>query len=138
MYNVTDTKDLKIFLSCLPEVNLNFDNRIKYPLICTNQPYLLVFSKDKKYRIEIPDNFYYDGATIFRCFWRVAGHPLQPEYQTASIFHDYICEHKEVIENNRKLSSEIFYNLLLFCKVNKLLAKIMYLAVDNFQKTQRW
>ena len=85
------------------------------------------------YRIDIPQNYHYDGATIFRLLWRLIGHPLTPQFQLGAVFHDYICQNPNLVDNDRKLSSEILYYLLINRNVHKLLAKIMYFFVELYQ-----
>lgn len=135
MYKIFENKKLSIFLSHYPECQINLSYKITsdLPLICTNQPYLFVKKDDKNYKIEIPQNFYYDGATILRLLWRLIGHPLTPQFQLGAVFHDYLCKFPEIIDYDRRLSSDIFYHLLIYQKVNKIKAKIMFYAVDIFQ-----
>lgn len=141
MYEVIKNNELKIYLSHLPRSYINNyikGNKPEYPLTCDNTPYLLVMYNKNVYRIQLPNNFQYDGATIFRFLWKVIGHPLLPEFQTGAVFHDYMCRHKESVDNNRKLSSQVFYYLLLFSGVKKPLAKIMYTFVDLWQRKEHW
>lgn len=86
------------------------------------------------YDIFIEEGYTWDGASIPFGFRWMLGGKGNPEFLIPSMVHDIMCENKDIVNRNRKLSSLIFYYLLLACKCNKLKAKIMYAAVDNFQK----
>jgi hypothetical protein len=77
-----------------------------------------------------PVNYQYDGATIPFHIGKGNMKLLIP-----ALWHDLICEHKEKVAYNRKLASLIFKDLLLQCGVNKVLAHLMYIAVDTWQRT---
>ena len=87
---------------------------------------------DKVYFISNETNYKYDGASIPFKIGKGNMKLLIP-----SMFHDIMCEDKILVDKNRKLSSMIFKELLLQCKVNKLTAEIMYLTVDNYQKLMK-
>ncbi len=91
-----------------------------------------------EYRFWIEKGFTWDGATINRVFWRLIGSKTSPEFQTPSLLHDYICTHKDCINNDRLLSSKVFRGLLLASGVSKFKADIMFMAVDNFQRFCHW
>ena len=78
--------------------------------------------------ISNPSEYIYDGASIPFKIGKGNMKLLIP-----ALFHDLMCEDKSIINYNRNLSSKIFKDLLLQCKVNKLIAEVMYLAVDNYQ-----
>lgn len=79
-----------------------------------------------------PVNYQYDGATIPFRIGKGNMKLLIP-----AMWHDIMCERKDKINYNRYLSSIVFRELLLQCGVNKLIAQIMFLAVDTFQRTQK-
>lgn len=85
--------------------------------------------KEIKKIISNPSEYIYDGASIPFKIGKGNMKLLIP-----ALFHDLMCEDKSRIDFNRRLSSLIFKDLLLQCKVNKITAQIMYLAVDNYQK----
>ena len=106
-----------------------------------NKPYLnkigvnfYISYNNTVYCIFIPKGYTWDGATIPFGFRWILGGKGNPSFLIPSMVHDKLCENKYLVDNDRELSSLIFYNLLLACKCNKLKAKIMYLAVDNYQK----
>ena len=83
---------------------------------------------EKTYYISNKTGYCYDGATIPFKIGKGNMKLLIP-----ALWHDIICEDKTLVDYNRKLSSMIFRELLLQCKVNKLTANIMYEAVDLYQ-----
>ena len=91
----------------------------------------------KVYDIYIEKNYTWDGASIPFGFRWMLGGKGNPAFLIPSMVHDKMCEEKDVVGRDRELSSLIFYYLLLACKCPKWKAKIMYLAVNNFQKLNR-
>lgn len=85
------------------------------------------------YKISLSPGIKEDGATIHRLFWRVIGHPLQPDFITASTFHDAACKNHKIVGGNRRLASEIFKELLLFSGVHHFKAYIMTEFMDAWQ-----
>lgn len=79
--------------------------------------------------ISNPSEYTYDGASIPFKIGKGNMKLLIP-----ALFHDLMCEDKSLINYNRNLSSKIFRDLLIQCKVNIFVAQIMYLAVDNYQR----
>lgn len=104
----------------------------KRPFIAKKSALIKVEYDGKTYYICNDTNYIYDGATIPFKIGKGNMKLLVP-----AIFHDIICENKEKVDYNRYLSSLIFRELLIQCKVNKLIAWAMFHIVDNFQKTQR-
>ena len=85
--------------------------------------------KETKKIISNPTIYPYDGASIPFKIGKGNMKLLIP-----ALFHDLMCDDKSRIDYNRNLSSKIFRDLLIQCKVNKLTAQVMYLAVDNYQR----
>ena len=84
-----------------------------------------------------------DGCTIPKVFRWLIGCPHTGKYLPASIIHDYILEHPQTVNYNRRFASRIFKTALLNEGVSPLKAQIMYLAVDIWQavkniKTKKW
>lgn len=79
--------------------------------------------------ISNPSEYIYDGASIPFKIGKGNMKLLIP-----ALFHDLMCDDKSRIDFNRRLSSLIFKDLLTQCKVNKVIAQIMFLTVDNYQK----
>ena len=73
--------------------------------------------------------YVFDGATIPFNIGKGNMKLLIP-----ALFHDIMCERKNLVFFSRNLSSVIFRELLLKCKVNIFKAYCMYMAVDNYQR----
>ena len=104
----------------------------RYPFMTQKIAVLHVIDGQKKYILSNPQNYKYDGATI--PFGLCKGNP---KLLTPAMFHDLMCENKEIIGYNRYLSSCVFRELLILFKVNTIIAYIMFLFVDIYQRTQR-
>jgi hypothetical protein len=90
---------------------------------------LTVFLKDRQFTITALKGYCYDGATIPFGLGKGNMKLLIP-----ALFHDIMCDKKELVNCDRNLSSLIFKELLLLCEVPKWKANVMYFAVDNFQR----
>lgn len=113
-------------------VGYNCKNK-KKPFYLLYAVYVIVRDKDKLcFKLDDP-KFTSDGCTLWKIFWLIFGCPHSPEYLPASIIHDWILEHPETVNYNRKLASRIFKIVLLNEGVSPLKAQIMYLAVDIWQ-----
>lgn len=125
----------------------NFDKIIGYDCSNRQKPFYMLLpaivivsyaAKKRKY-LKVEEGFTSDGCTLWRVFWLIIGCPHKPEYLPASIIHDWILEHPDVVNYNRKFSSQIFRTVLLKTGVNSLKAQIMYLAVEFWQSfTNLW
>ena len=91
--------------------------------------YINKYGNTIKKIISNPAEYIYDGASIPFKIGKGNMKLLIP-----ALFHDLMCEDKSRIDYNRNLSSQIFRDLLIQCKVNKITAEIMYLAVDTYQR----
>lgn len=90
---------------------------------------LTVCVNDYQFTITAHKDYCFDGATIPFGIGKGNMKLLIP-----ALFHDIMCENKKCINYERKLSSQIFKELLLMCGVPKLKASVMYHCVDNYQK----
>jgi hypothetical protein len=108
------------------------------PFICKSEIKWRIAGANEIYTFTIPKNYCYDGASIPRIFWRVIGSKESNEFLIPALVHDYMCENHNVVRNDRNLSSEIFKELLIACKVSKTKANLMYFAVNNFQRLCGW
>jgi hypothetical protein len=90
-------------------------------------------SNDKEYRLTVPAGFVFDGASIPRFFWRIAGHPMLPRYIAAAVVHDYLYgllgPYDNGYEMTRKEADLLFYDMLRTDGVSWLKANEMYYAV---------
>ena len=94
--------------------------------------YISKKGKSEFYTFSNVPNYKYDGASIPFKIGKGNMKLLIP-----ALFHDIMCENKDKIGFNRYLSSLVFRDLLIKCKVNKIVAQCMFLAVDNFQRFQK-
>lgn len=104
----------------------------RFPFIARQRAFIKVFYEGEWFAINNKPNYKYDGATIPFRIGKGNMKLLIP-----ALYHDIICEDKNLIKQNRYLSSLIFRELLFQCKVNKLVAQGMFLIVDIFQRTQK-
>ena len=103
------------------------------PFQANKSALIKVIYGEKTYFIANKTGYCYDGATIPFKIGKGNMKLLIP-----SMFHDIMCEDKSLVDNDRKLSSMIFKELLIQCHLNKLTANIMYEAVDLYQRFQGW
>ena len=99
----------------------------KYPYINKKD---IIFNIDylgQQYTFTIPKGFCWNGTN---CLF------LQhcPTLLDASMIHDYICNHHNIIGYDRQLSSIIFREMGIFSGMPKWFMYIAYVAVDWFQK----
>lgn len=108
----------------------------KYPFCCVKPLKVMLWDNKKfrQYTFTIKENYYYDGASIPRFFWRIIGANTSAKFLIPSLIHDVLCENHQYVNNDREFSSKVFKSLLIVSGVGKLKAEIMYMAVDNFQK----
>ena len=109
----------------------------------TDPIFIIVVYANKKIWLKIPCDFTSDGCTIPKGFRWLIGCPHTGKYLPASIIHDYILEHPQTVNYNRRFASRIFKTALLNEGVSPLKVQIMYLAVDIWQavkniKTKKW
>lgn len=125
----------------------SFDKNIGFNCNNRNRPFYLLnsiivivsYAVTKRKYLRIQESFTSDGCTLWKIFWLILGCPHKPEYLPASIIHDWILEHPETVNYNRKFSSQIFKTVLLKTGVNPVKAQIMYLAVEFWQNlTNIW
>lgn len=131
----TDKEPCVCARTILPEMN-NFEKmsiELKPYLNKRDVTYTIRYN-DEEYRIFIPKNYAWDGATIPFGFRWILGGKGNPTFLIPSCVHDKMCECKWLVDNNRELSSLIFKELLLSCGCSKFKAQTMFLAVNNFQK----
>lgn len=104
------------------------------PFLAHKSALIKVIYRDKKGKetqkiISNPTEYLYDGATIPFRIGKGNMKLLIP-----ALYHDIICEDKSLVDYNRRLSSLIFKELLLQCRVNIYIAEFMYSAVDTYQR----
>jgi hypothetical protein len=74
----------------------------------------------------IPQDYYYDGASIPRLFWSLIGSPFEPDFWGPALLHDF-GYFTHIF--NRAFFDECLFQLLIRCGVPKWKARIMWAAV---------
>lgn len=120
-------------------IGYNYNNRQKPFYLLSPVIVIVSYAVTKRKYLKIQEDFTSDGCTLWRIFWLILGCPHKPEYLPASIIHDWVLEHPEIVNYDRKFSSQIFKTVLLKIGVNPVKAQIMYLAVEFWQSlTNIW
>jgi len=111
---------------------------LKKPFEVEKDLLVRIFYRSKFYSFVIPKGYDWNGANVPPCCWLIIGQAKEPRFKLASCVHDYLCEHKKVINYNRYLSTLIFETLCeYFGRFNSFKRWAMFHSVDNFQKTQK-
>ncbi len=119
------------------EIGYNYLNQKKPFRILRGAPIRVCIGKKKIYFM-IPAGFSSDGCSIPKVFRFLLGCPHTPKYVPASIIHDYLIEHPDIVRYDRKTASEIFFNALLKEGVCPVQAVIMFMAVDLWQAVKNY
>lgn len=110
----------------------------KKPYFLLSELNIEIFHNGQHYSFSIPKMYRWNGANVPFGLWHLIGSPSDNRFRIPSMVHDFLCENHNVINNDRYLSSVIFERLLRVAGVNALKRKLMFLAVDNFQKFCGW
>lgn len=128
--------DPQVLMRCvLPcDTLLIAKDKYKYPFLAQQSALIKIHYVDENGKeinkiISNPTNHKYDGATIP---FRIG--KGNPKLLVGALFHDLMCDDKSIIDFNRRLSSLILKDLLIQCKVNILIAWIMFFFVEIYQK----
>lgn len=78
----------------------------------------------------VPKGYHTDGASIPKAVWTLIGSPYEPEFITAAIVHDLMCDLNWDVEE----MSELFFLLLRDSGVHKVKANLMHDAVLVYKK----
>lgn len=139
-------KDLAIYFDRVPMVGVRYPlpsmtkaekkAMARYPFI--NKIELKVKLYDVKsgevYNFVIPKDYCYDGMTIPRFAWTLIGVSKEDSRGlVAALLHDYLCINKNVINNNRALSTNVFNALLKIGGMNAYRRFVMKNSVACFQ-----
>lgn len=112
---------------------------LKKPFIVVADIGILVEYKNCSYDFVIPKGYDWNGANVPPFAWLLIGQQKEPRFKLASCVHDFLCEHKYVIDSNRYLSTLIFEALCEhFGRFNAFKRWAMFHSVDNFQKFCGW
>jgi len=71
----------------------------------------------------------FDGASIPRFFWRIAGSPYCGKYREASIIHDVYCKHRRI--DSREVH-KVFHKMMLASGCSRWKAWCMWKVVSWF------
>ena len=109
------------------------------PFIVTEDISIIIEFEEEKYSFTIEKCYDWNGANVPSFCWLIIGQQKEPRFKLASCVHDYMCEHKGVVGNNRYLSTLVFETLCeYFGRFNAFKRWLMFHSVDNFQKTCKW
>lgn len=141
------SKDLSIYFDDTPFVCIRYSlpsdteteikSKKKYPFV--NKRDLLVRivyhkKNDRTHEFSIPKGYCFDGMTIPRFAWSLIGVSKENNGGLiAAMIHDYLTEHKELIMNDRALSTNVFNALLCEGQINPVRRFLMKNSVAMFQ-----
>ena len=109
------------------------------PFYVSDDINITVKYKEKVYYFTIPKGYDWNGANVPPFCWLLIGQQKEPRFKLASCVHDFMCENKNVVGNNRYLSTLIFETLCeYFGRFNSFKRWAMFHSVDNFQKFKGW
>lgn len=112
---------------------------LKKPFITTEDISVVIEFEGATYQFTIPKGYDWNGANVPPFCWLLIGQQKEPRFKLASCVHDYMCEHKTVVGNNRYLSTLIFETLCeYFGRFNSVKRWAMFHSVDNYQKFCHW
>lgn len=132
---LSDIPDIRIRIPVKSDSEFVIKNKKKYPIKLNDRVTYYIFDRSdhKFYKIIAYKDEVFDGATI-KFYSRLTGYPLQPEFLTAAILHDKICRDHSLLDYKRRLSSELFYELLILTCTPKFKAILMRELVDLWQR----
>lgn len=111
---------------------------LKKPFFVTANLMVNIEYEGHSYNFTIPKGYDWNGANVPSFAWLIIGQATEPRFKLASCVHDYICEHKGVINYDRYLSTLIFETLCeYFGRFNDVKRWAMFHSVDNWQKLQK-
>ena len=108
----------------------------KFPFLCKTKLDVIIFDykKDKKYTFTIPKDYCYDGMTIPRFAWTLIGVSKENNGGLiSSLLHDYLTEHKDIINYDKALSTNVFNALLKVGEINSIRRFVMKNSVACYQ-----
>ena len=136
--NLENIIEIKLTYSDFRE-SIGYNYKEPKPFYAIKNIYVNIISKGFNRHFVIKRGFKSDGCTIPCIFRWFLGCEHKGEYLPASIIHDFLLVNKEIIGNSRILSSRIFKQVLLQEGVNPVIAQIMYLGVEFWQRfIKRW
>ena len=146
MVNWYSDKDISIEFDNIPAIAVRYilptmseDEKKsikKYPFVNKRNLGIRIISQknNNQYKFDIPKGYCFDGASVPRFFWRIIGSNTDNKFLVAAMVHDFMCEHHDCINSDRKLSTKIFDSLLKISEVGNCKRFLMKNSVDIFQK----
>lgn len=140
-----EDKDLAIFFNTMPRVAVRYivpsmttlEKQIvkRYPFINKKDLKVAIFDrkKEKCYKFTIKKDYVFDGASIPKFFHRVIGANTDNSFLIPALIHDTLCERKDIIDNDRELSTNVFNALLYTEDVNSFKRFLMKNSVACYQ-----
>lgn len=100
---------------------------------CSKDKFELV--KDYEYQcgfgaVNVPKGYITNGANIPRVFWSIYP-PNSPEYLSAVVVHDYLCDNAETYEDY-VLADNIFFMALKELGVGVMKSALFYLSCKTY------
>jgi hypothetical protein len=133
-----DKENPEMFLADKSCVGLSDDElklALDKPFFVLEDITIYVIYGENVYKWIIPKGYDWNGANVPAFAWLLIGQQKEPRFKLASCVHDYMCEHHEVVGNDRYLSTLIFETLCeYFGRFNSFKRWAMFHSVDNFQK----
>lgn len=149
MIEITGRKGVKIFFnenkpeSFLIDKTLaglegeELQKALNKPFMTTKEIEIFIEYKGKVYAFVVPNGYDWNGANVPVFAWLIIGQSKEPRFKLPSCVHDYMCEHHNVVEDDRYLSTLIFETLCeYFGRFNALKRWVMFHCVDNYQKVR--
>ena len=134
-FDDTCPEDLLADKSLVNLTNGDLKKALDKPFYLTQDLTITIKYDIDKYKFKIPKNYDWNGANVPPFCWLIIGQQKEPRFKLASCVHDYLCEHKEVINYDRYLSTLIFETLCeYFGRFNDVKRWAMFHSVDNYQK----
>lgn len=147
MIEITGRKSLKIFFNeNKPEEFLidkslaglkdeELKKAINKPFITTKEIEIFIEYKENVYSFVIPEGYDWNGANVPAFAWLIIGQSKEPRFKLSSCVHDFMCEHHNVVGDDRYLSTLVFETLCeYFGRFNDFKRWAMFHSVDNYQK----
>ena len=137
-FNNPYPEDLLLDKSLVGLDNGELKQALDKPFYLAKNLLISVEYEGESFNFIIPEKYDWNGANVPSCAWLIIGQQKEPRFKLASMVHDYLCEHKGVINYNRYLSTLIFETLCeYFGRFNAFKRWAMFHSVDNFQKLQK-
>lgn len=137
-FNNPYPEDLLLDKSLVGLTNGELKEALNKPFYLAKDLLIGVEFEGESFNFIIPEGYDWNGANVPPFAWLIIGQQKEPRFKLASCVHDYLCEHKGVINYNRYLSTLIFETLCeYFGRFNAFKRWAMFHSVDNWQKLQK-